>query len=223
MRHRFFLPLLLWTGSIQRSRYSSLRCRLRPIPAPPPPPCRLVRGRGSRQLRIVAMASPPEPPSTTRQARSGLIDGRSRPRDRSVMRARALTGAARSGCGRPGGKSSGHHQTERLAGLDRGRPERVVNRGLLALPSQFCIGRCRTDHQTTAAEGGASRWSYDLPTQDRKVEARRAVLPWPGWTLLCCVKCWLGLEESVELAGDVADQAAFDLTVGPAPGAPSGG
>jgi hypothetical protein len=101
----------------------------------PPPPCRLVRGRGSRQLRIVAMASPPEPPSTTRQARSGLIDGRSRPRDRSVMRARALTGAARSGCGRPGGKSSGHHQTERLAGLDRGRPERVVDRGLLALPS----------------------------------------------------------------------------------------
>jgi hypothetical protein len=76
-----------------------------------------------------------QPPSTTRQARSGLIDGCSRPRDRSVMRARALTGAAGSGCGRPGDESSGHHQTERLAGLDRGRAERVVDRGLLALPS----------------------------------------------------------------------------------------
>ena len=43
--------------------------------------------------------------------------------------------------------------------------------------------------------------------------------PGPGswllsWTLLCCVKCWLGLVESVELAGDVADQTAFDLAVG---------
>jgi hypothetical protein len=41
------------------------------------------------------------------------------------------------------------------------------------------------------------------------------------WTLLCCVKCWLGLQESVELAGDVADQAAFDLAVGLALGAAS--
>jgi hypothetical protein len=35
----------------------------------------------------------------------------------------ALTGAARSGCGRPGCGSSGHHQTEPLAGRDRGRAE----------------------------------------------------------------------------------------------------
>jgi hypothetical protein len=80
-----------------------------------------------------------QPASSRRPPRGrrgqGLTDGRSRPRDRSVRRARALTGAARSGCGRPGGESSGHHQTERLAGLDRGRAERVVDRGLLALPS----------------------------------------------------------------------------------------
>src|SRR4029453_10685586 len=34
------------------------------------------------------------------------------------------------------------------------------------------------------------------------------------WTLLCWVKAWVGLQESVELAGDVADQAASDLAVG---------
>ena len=33
-------------------------------------------------------------------------------------------------------------------------------------------------------------------------------------TLLCGVKSWLALEQSVELTGDVADQAAFDLSVG---------
>jgi hypothetical protein len=49
------------------------------------------------------------------------------------------------------------------------------------------------------------------------------VLPWAAWTLLCWVKCWLGFEESVGLAGDVADQAAFDLAVGPGLGAASGG
>jgi hypothetical protein len=43
----------------------------------------------------------------------------------------------------------------------------------------------------------------------------------PRWTLLCCVKGWVGLEEAVELAGDVADQAAFDLAVGLALGASS--
>jgi hypothetical protein len=53
-----------------------------------------------------------------------------------------------------------------------------------------------------------------------KLEAAR---PRPGWTLLRCVKCWLGLEESVQLAGDVADQAAFDLAVGLALGAASVG
>ena len=41
-------------------------------------------------------------------------------------------------------------------------------------------------------------------------------------TLLeCWVKAWVGLQESVELAGDVADQAASDfavgLALGPAP------
>ena len=34
---------------------------------------------------------------------------------------------------------------------------------------------------------------------------------------------WLGLQESLELVGDVTDQAAFDLTVGLALGAASGG
>ena len=121
-----------------------------------------------------------QPPSTTRQVRSGLIDGRSRPRDRSVMRARALTGAARSGCGRPGDESSGHHQTERLAGLDEAEQRGGGSRAA-CLAIRFCIGRCRTDHQTTAAERGLPGGSYDLPTQDRKVEARPAVLPWPGW------------------------------------------
>jgi hypothetical protein len=36
-------------------------------------------------------------------------------------------------------------------------------------------------------------------------------------------KCWLGLEEPAELAGDLADQAGFDLAVGLGLGAPSGG
>jgi hypothetical protein len=41
------------------------------------------------------------------------------------------------------------------------------------------------------------------------------LLRWSFWrTLLCWVKAWVGLEESVELAGDVADQAASDLAVG---------
>jgi hypothetical protein len=35
-----------------------------------------------------------------------------------------------------------------------------------------------------------------------------------GWTLLCWSKCWGGFEEWVELAGDVADQAASDFAVG---------
>jgi hypothetical protein len=38
--------------------------------------------------------------------------------------------------------------------------------------------------------------------------------PGAARTLLCCVKGWRGLEESVELAGDIADQAASDLAVG---------
>ena len=42
-----------------------------------------------------------------------------------------------------------------------------------------------------------------------------------SWTLLCWVKAWVGLQESVELAGEVADQAASDfgvgLALGPAP------
>src|ERR687892_1746332 len=53
----------------------------------------------------------------------------------------------------------------------------------------------------------------DQPTDLTVWEAQR--------TLLCWVKCWLGLQESVELAGDVADQAAFDLAgglaLGPSP------
>ena len=44
---------------------------------------------------------------------------------------------------------------------------------------------------------------------------------WAGWsdgmsfrlTLLCWVKAWVGLQEPVELAGDVADQAASDLAL----------
>src|SRR4029453_15373482 len=44
---------------------------------------------------------------------------------------------------------------------------------------------------------------------------------WPV-TLLCWVKAsWVGLEESVELAGDVADQASSDLAVGLALSPPS--
>jgi hypothetical protein len=35
-----------------------------------------------------------------------------------------------------------------------------------------------------------------------------------SWTLLCWVKARVGLQEAVELAGDVADQAASDLAVG---------
>jgi hypothetical protein len=31
---------------------------------------------------------------------------------------------------------------------------------------------------------------------------------------LCCVNCWVALEESVELAGDIADHTASDLAVG---------
>jgi hypothetical protein len=38
-------------------------------------------------------------------------------------------------------------------------------------------------------------------------------------TLLCWVKAWVGLEVPVELAGDVADQAASDFAVGLALGA----
>jgi hypothetical protein len=41
------------------------------------------------------------------------------------------------------------------------------------------------------------------------------LLSWSFWlTLLCWSKCGLGFEESVELAGDVADQAASDFAVG---------
>src|SRR4029453_14419690 len=47
-----------------------------------------------------------------------------------------------------------------------------------------------------------------------------------GWavkhrTLLCWVKAWVGFQEPVELAGDIADQAASDLAVGLALGAAS--
>src|SRR5215218_7882783 len=40
-----------------------------------------------------------------------------------------------------------------------------------------------------------------------------------GSKLLCWVKARVGLQESVELAGDIADQAASDLAVGLALGA----
>jgi hypothetical protein len=48
------------------------------------------------------------------------------------------------------------------------------------------------------------------------------------WTLLGWVNARVGFEESVELAGDVGDQAAADLAVGPAlspapPGVGAGG
>ena len=42
-------------------------------------------------------------------------------------------------------------------------------------------------------------------------------------TLLCWVKARVGLQESVELAGDVADQAASDFAVGLALGPAAGG
>jgi hypothetical protein len=47
------------------------------------------------------------------------------------------------------------------------------------------------------------------------------IVRWPRWTLLCCVNWRLRLEKSVELAGDVADQAALDLAVGLALGTAS--
>src|SRR5215216_2899531 len=46
------------------------------------------------------------------------------------------------------------------------------------------------------------------------------LLWWSCWrTLLCWVKGWVGLQESVELAGNIADQTASDFPVGPALGA----
>src|SRR5215208_5028524 len=61
--------------------------------------------------------------------------------------------------------------------------------------------QCLRDHRPTSCENSAQQG------------VRRLQRSYHG-TLLCWVKCWLGLEESVELAGDIADQAAFDLTVG---------
>jgi hypothetical protein len=164
MRHRFFLPLLLWTGSIQRSRYSSLRCRLRPIPALPPP-CRLVRGRGSRQLRIVAMASPPAA-AVHHEAGAVRADRWSlQASGPSVMRARALTGAAGSGCGRPGDESSGHHQTERLAGLDEAEQRGWWIEG--CLPCHPILYRKVPDRPSDYGGGRwASRWEL-LPSDTR--------------------------------------------------------
>jgi two-component system KDP operon response regulator KdpE len=43
------------------------------------------------------------------------------------------------------------------------------------------------------------------PRMQLETGCASAVKEWPGRTLLCWVKCWLGLQESVELAGDVAD------------------
>jgi hypothetical protein len=110
-----------------------------------------------------------QPPSTTRQARSGLIDGRSRPRDRSVMRARALTGAAGSGCGRPGDESSGHHQTERLAGLDEAEQRGWWIEG--CLPCHPILYRKVPDRPSDYGGGRwASRW--ELLPSDTKSEGR---------------------------------------------------
>jgi hypothetical protein len=67
-----------------------------------------------------------------------------------------------------------------------------------------------------------ARW-VALQRAEARLAAGKSKLRLLTWTLLCCVKCWLGLEESVELADDVSDQAAFDLAVGLALGAPSGG
>jgi hypothetical protein len=53
----------------------------------------------------------------------------------------------------------------------------------------------------TAAEGGLPGGSYDLPTQNRKVEARPAVLPWPGRTLLICERDCASTESLLVVAG----------------------
>jgi hypothetical protein len=55
-------------------------------------------------------------------------------------------------------------------------------------------------------------------SKPRRIVARFWSRSFP-WTLLCRVKVGLAFQESVELAGDVADQAASDLTVSLALGA----
>jgi hypothetical protein len=108
------------------------------------PACGIVSSSSSPLDRFDSASDPDiatrivgEPPSAKRQAHPGLPDGRSRPWDRSAMRARALTG------GRPGraavdpdvGPLAITRQNVWLDWIEA--EQRAADRGQLALPSDF--------------------------------------------------------------------------------------
>ena len=102
-------------------------------------------------------------------------------------------------------------------GLRLPTPEAADSRGGVAATGDLSeiLG---TRSVCTGGTGGACwpSWRSPSPSPCRcRAPVPRRLLWWSfPWTLLCWSKRGLGFEESVELAGDVADQAASDFAVG---------